>query len=178
MKIIFVTGSANKYNEAKQTIPILEHHDLDLVEIQGIDPRPIIAHKLQEAKKVLQGNLVVEDTSLYFDSLMGLPGPLIKWFMKTIGNYGLYKMCQSFGTSKATAKCVIGLSREDGSVEYFEGSMEGEIVEPRGENGFGWDPIFQPAGWDKTLAEMTQEEKNEISMRMVAFQKLNDYLSQ
>lgn len=176
MKITFVTGSQNKYDEAKQIIPEIDRQDLDLVEVQGIDPKPIIAHKLEEAKKVLQGNLVVEDISLYFDSLMGLPGPLIKWFMKTIGNDGLVKIVELFENPKATAKCIVGLSKENGSVEFFEGSIEGEIVKPRGENGFGWDPIFQPTGWDKTFAEMTQEEKNEISMRKIAFQALKDSL--
>lgn len=176
MKITFVTGSQNKYDEAKQIIPELERQDLDLVEVQGIDPKPIIAHKLEEAKRVLQGNLVVEDISLYFGSLAGLPGPLIKWFMKTIGNDGLVKIVESFGNTKATAKCIVGISKEDGTIEYFEGSINGDIVQPRGENGFGWDAIFQPTGWDKTFAEMTQEEKNEISMRKIAFQKLSDYL--
>jgi len=176
MKITFVTGSQNKYDEAKQIIPDLERQDVDLVEIQGIDPKQIIGHKLEEAKKSLQGNMVVEDTSLYFESLDGLPGPLIKWFMKTVGNDGLVKMAETFGNFKATAKCIIGLSKEDGSVEYFEGSIEGKIVPPRGENGFGWDPIFQPVGWEKTFADMTQEEKNQISMRKIAFQKLKEYL--
>jgi non-canonical purine NTP pyrophosphatase (RdgB/HAM1 family) len=176
MKIIFVTGSQNKFDEAKQVIPGLEHKDLDLLEIQGVDPKPIIAHKLEEAKKVLQGNLVVEDNSLYIDSLKGLPGPLIKWFMKTIGNDGLVKISESYGNPRATAKCIVGFSKEDGTVEYFEGSIDGEIVRPRGENGFGWDPIFQPEGSSKTFAEMTQEEKNKISMRKIAFQKLKNYL--
>ncbi len=176
MKIVFVTGNKGKLEEAKQIIPDLEQQDIDLVEVQGIDPKPIIAHKLEEAKKLLQGNLVVEDTSLYLDALGGLPGPLIKWFMKTLGNDGLAKMAESFGNSKATAKVVIGFSKEDGSVEFFEGAIEGDIVKPRGENGFGWDAIFQPTGWTKTFAEMTLEEKNEISMRKIAFQKLKDSL--
>jgi len=50
------------------------------------------------------------------------------------------------------------------------------IVEPKGENGFGWDKIFQPEGFEKTFAEMSMEEKNEISMRKKAFQKLKRYL--
>lgn len=175
-EIVFVTGSDNKYEEAKQVIPDLVRKDLDLVEIQGIDPKPIIAHKLEEAKKSLSGNLVVEDISLYLDCLGGLPGPLIKWFMKTIGNDGLVKIAQSYGNSKVTARCLIGLSSDNGEVEFFEGSIEGEIVSPRGGNGFGWDSIFQPTGWTMTFAEMSAEEKGEISMRKIAFQKLNDYL--
>jgi non-canonical purine NTP pyrophosphatase (RdgB/HAM1 family) len=96
--------------------------------------------------------------------------------MKTVGNDGLVKIADSFGNNKAAAKCIIGLSKDDGIVEFFEGSIEGKIVPPRGENGFGWDPIFQPDGWEKTFAEMTQEEKNQISMRKIAFQKLKEYL--
>lgn len=175
MNIIFLTGNKGKFDEAKQIISDLVQHDVDLTEIQGIDPKAIISHKLEEAKKVLQGNLIVEDTSLYLDCLNGLPGPLIKWFMKTIGNDGLVKIAEAFGNNKAVAKVVLGLGKEDGSAEFFEGSIDGVIVKPRGDNGFGWDPIFQPAAFGKTFAEMTMEEKNKISMRKQAFQKLKDY---
>ena len=69
----------------------MEQSDIDLTEIQSVDPKEIIEHKLNEAKKHMKGNLVVEDTSLYFEALNGLPGPLIKWFLKTVGNEGLAK---------------------------------------------------------------------------------------
>ena len=62
------------------------------------------------------------------------------------------------------------------SIRYFEGNLSGRIVRPRGKNGFGWDMIFLPAGRKKTLAEMTLEEKNKISMRRAAFQKLASHL--
>lgn len=176
MRIFFVTGNKGKFEEAKGIISELEQQDLDLVEIQSIDSKEIIRHKLEEAKKILEGNLVVEDSSLSLESLNGLPGPLIKWFLKTIGNEGLVKITESFGNVRANASVVIGLSIEDGSTEFFVGSIEGEIVKPRGENGFGWDPIFQPDGWSKTFGEMTVEEKNEVSMRKIAFQKLKAYL--
>ena len=177
MKIIFVTGNKGKFEEAKQVIPDLEQQDIDLVEIQSIDSKVIITHKLEEAKKLLKGNLAVEDNSLYLDCLNGLPRPMIKWFLKSSGNDGLIKIAKSFGNMKARATVVIGLSNEDGTTDFFDGLIEGDIVEPRGENGFGWDPIFQPIGWSKTFGEMTLEEKNEISMRKIAFQKLKDYLS-
>jgi len=176
MKIIFVTGNKDKFGEAKQIIPELEQQDIDLTEIQGIDSKEIITHKLEEAKKVLQGNLVVEDNSLSFDCLGGLPGSLIKWFLKTIGNEGLVKITESFGNNKAKAAVVIGFSNTEGTTDFFEGSIEGEIVKPRGKNGFGWDPIFLPNGWSKTFGEMTFEEKNEISMRKIAFKKLKEYI--
>lgn len=177
MKITFITGNKGKFEEASQIIPELEQQDIDLTEIQEIDSSKIIASKLQEANKHLQGNLVVEDNSLTLNCLNGLPGPLIKWFLKTVGNDGLVKIAQDFGDNKAKATVTIGFSKEDGSIEYFEGSIEGEIVNPRGDNGFGWDPIFQPNGYTKTFAQMTLGEKNQISMRKIAFQKLKDYLN-
>ena len=175
MKIIFLTGNKGKLAEAISIIPEIEGLEFDLPEIQEIDAKKIIESKLTEAAKNLEGNLVVEDTSLYFEGLNGLPGPLIKWFMKTVGNNGLVKMAKEFGDT-AEAKTWVGYL-EEGKVEFFEGVIKGKIVKPRGENGFGWDAIFLPEGFDKTFAEMTMEEKNELSMRKIAFQKLKDYLN-
>ena len=174
MSIIFLTGNKGKLEEAKAIIPEIEGQEIDLPEIQEIDAKKIIENKLNEASKHLDGGLIVEDTSLYFEGLNGLPGPLIKWFMKTIGNDGLVKITNSFG-NKAEAKTWIGYLSE-GKVEFFEGVVEGKIVEPRGKNGFGWDAIFQPEGYEKTFAEMTMEEKNKLSMRKMAFEKLKEYL--
>lgn len=176
MKITFVTGNQNKFAEAKEIIPELEMHDLDLVEIQDTDSQKIIEAKLMEAKNQIQGNIIVEDNSLTFSCLGALPGPLIKWFMKEIGNDKLFKLCESFQNFEATAKVVIGFSDENGTTNYFEGSLKGKIVSPIGENGFGWDAIFIPDGYTKTFAQMSSEEKNQISMRKIAFQKLSTYL--
>jgi non-canonical purine NTP pyrophosphatase (RdgB/HAM1 family) len=176
MKLLFITGNKGKFDEASKVITDLEQKDIDLAEIQSLDPKVIIQAKLEEAKKNIAGNIVVEDNGLYIESLNGLPGPLIKWFMKALDNDGLYKITESFDNKKAEAKVIIGVSFEDGDVEFFEGTISGTIVSPRGENGFGWDKIFMPNGFDKTFAEMRPEEKNKISMRKVAFQKLKDYL--
>lgn len=174
--MIFITGNKGKFDEASKIITDLEQKDIDLAEIQSLDPKVIIQAKLDEAKKVVQGNIVVEDGGLYIESLNGLPGPLIKWFMKALDNEGLFKITESFENKKAIAKVIIGVSFESGTVEFFEGSISGTIVSPRGDNGFGWDKVFLPDGFEKTFAEMTLEEKNEISMRKVAFQKLKEYL--
>jgi non-canonical purine NTP pyrophosphatase (RdgB/HAM1 family) len=176
MKLTFITGNKGKFEEASKIIPELEQKDIDLAEIQSLDPKQIIQAKLNEAKKEIQGNLVVEDGGLYIESLNGLPGPLIKWFMKALGNEGLYKVLENSENKKAEAKVIVGVSFENEITEFFEGSVSGLIVAPRGDNGFGWDKIFQPEGYNKTFAEMTIEEKNETSMRKIAFQKLKDYL--
>lgn len=176
MQITFVTGNKNKFAEASQIIPELEMLDLDLVEIQEIDSQKIIESKLVEAKKHLSNNIIVEDNSLTFSCLGALPGPLIKCFMKELGNDKLYKLCESFNNFNAVAKVTIGYSDHSGQNYFFEGSIEGKIVKPIGDSGFGWDAIFQPKGFDKTFAQMTTEEKNQISMRRLAFQKLADFL--
>ena len=58
----------------------------------------------------------------------------------------------------------------------FEGFCEGEIVRPRGDNGFGWDPVFQPDGHDQTFAEMPEEIKNEISHRKRALTAFKEFI--
>ncbi|MBX3428041.1 MAG: RdgB/HAM1 family non-canonical purine NTP pyrophosphatase [Hyphomonadaceae bacterium] len=69
--------------------------------------------------------------------------------------------------------CALALAQPDGSVESFEGEARGTIVwPPRGDKGFGYDPIFQPLGLDRTFGEMTHEEKLPLTHRARAFEKL------
>jgi non-canonical purine NTP pyrophosphatase (RdgB/HAM1 family) len=176
MEIYFITGNKNKFEEAKSVIPELQQLDIDLPEIQEIDAKTIIKAKLAEAFRHKQSEFIVEDTSLYLDCLNGLPGPLIKWFLKTIGNDGLARLANSSGNAKAEAKTMIGFAKSIDDVHYFEGSLDGTIVSPRGDTSFGWDPIFQPEGSLKNFAEMSGEEKNAISMRKIAFTKLKQFI--
>ena len=83
MKLYFVTGNKTKFEEVRAMVSNVEQVDIDLPEIQEIDAREIIRFKLQEALKRAEGSFIVEDTSLYMDCLNGLPGPLVKWFLKT-----------------------------------------------------------------------------------------------
>lgn len=176
MKIQFITGNINKFKEAQKIIPELEQLDIDLPEIQDIDAHEVIKSKLEEAKKHHEGIFVVEDTSLYLDCLNGLPGPLIKWFEKTIGNDGLYDVANKYDNYNAQAKTVVGYCDHDGEVQFFEGILNGKIVSPHGDGDFGWGPIFTPNGSEVTFAQMDTEEKNKISMRRIAFEKLYKYL--
>ncbi len=175
MALNFITGNRDKLAEVQSILGEVVGLDIDLVEIQSLDAHEIIKAKLEEAQKHQAGEFIVEDTSLYLTATNGLPGPLIKWFMKSIGNDGLYKIAEAFGNFEAEAKTMIGYSDYTNNIQFFEGTIKGTIVPPRGE-GFGWDPIFQPAGHTKTFAEMDQNEKNEISMRRVALNKLKAVL--
>lgn len=178
MNLYFITGSKNKFAEINQIINDIEQLEIDLPEIQDLDAHKIIEAKLKEALKHQSGSFIVEDTSLYLDALNGLPGPLIKWFSKAIGNEGLYKIAVAYGNYGAEAKTIIGYASPENEIQFFEGSFKGTIVEPRGENGFGWDPIFLPNGYEKTFAELDSSEKNSFSMRTIAAKKLLQYLEQ
>lgn len=176
MKLYFLTGNAGKFDEVHALIPQVEQLDVDLPELQEISAEKIIQAKLTEAYRHHAGQFIVEDTSLYFDCLQGLPGPLIKWFLKTMGNNGLAELVQLYGNNRAQAKTILGYAEKEGSVNFFEGSVYGSITSPRGENGFGWDMIFQPDGQTKTFGEMSAEEKSTFSMRRLAVEKLRKHL--
>lgn len=175
MELEFITGNVNKFREIQTMIPELKQVKMDLLEIQSIDAHEIIREKLKEALNHHEGHFIIEDTSLYLDCMKGLPGPLIKWFLETIGSEGLWKIAKSFGNTKAEAKTIIGYAEGPGKVEFFEGVVKGSIVEPKGE-GFGWDVIFMPEGSDKRFSEIGLEEKNKISMRRLAADKLKIFL--
>jgi inosine triphosphate pyrophosphatase len=174
MSIYFITGNKNKFEEAKAVLPELEMLEIDLPEIQEVNSEEIIKAKLLEALKHQEGEFVVEDTSLSFECLNGLPGPFIKWFLQEIGNEGLFNLVAKMGNNKAEAKTMVGYAKNKDEIKFFEGSIKGQIVKPEVETNFGWDPIFKPEGKEMTFAEMTKDEKNELSMRRKAFEKLKE----
>jgi non-canonical purine NTP pyrophosphatase (RdgB/HAM1 family) len=176
--IVFITGNKDKLREVSALIPAVQGIDMDLTEIQEIDAYKIITAKLSEAQKSQSGAFMVEDTSLYLDAMNGLPGPLVKWFVKAIGIEGIYHLAESFKSRRATARTLLGYADEEGNIHFFEGSISGTVVPPRGTDGFGWDALFQPDGHEKTFAEMTPEEKSQCSMRKIALEGLQQYLEQ
>lgn len=176
MIIHFITGNEGKARELQAFVPNVRQLKVDLPEIQSLDPHKIIRAKLEAAFAHHKGPLMVEDTSLCVEGLQGLPGPLVKWFEQTIGDTGIYKMAQCFGNMHATARVVIGYAEHPGDTHFFEGTISGTIVAPRGTNGLGWDIIFQPDGHHQTFAEMTANEKNAVSMRRLAAEQLHAYL--
>jgi non-canonical purine NTP pyrophosphatase (RdgB/HAM1 family) len=175
MVLYFITSNLGKFKEVKEIIPNIEMIDLDLAEIQELDAHIIIKQKLKLAIKKHSGEFFCEDTSLYINSLNGFPGPLIKWLLKSIGDKGTALLVSKYKDKRAIAKTIIGYTNGS-DIKFFEGVLEGEIVFPKGSGGFGWDKIFLPIGYNKTLGEMTLEEKNKISMRKIAFEKLRDFL--
>lgn len=175
--LYFLTTNENKFLEVKAILAPLEIEQLniDLPEIQDLDAFKIMQAKLQEALKHHPGELIVEDTSLYLDALNGLPGPLIKWFLPTLGLDGLANLASKLNNTKATAKTIIGYAQDAEHIHFFEGELNGNIVPPRGQINFGWNAIFQPNGSEMTFAEMPVEQKNQLSMRKLAVEKFKEF---
>lgn len=177
MDIYLITGNKNKLREAEQILKIkLKNVDLDLDEIQELDSDKIAEHKVKQAWELIKKPLFVSDQSLYIHCLNDFPGPLIKWFWTKITLEKICQIANFFDNHKIYTKTT--LTYYDGkNMRHFYGVVHGTIpTQPKGTNGFAWDPIFVPEGYDKTFAEMTAEEKNAISMHKIALEKLRDYL--
>jgi len=171
--LTFVTGNSKKLEEvtailaAGAPLPVtLVSAPLDLPELQGA-PRDIAAAKARAAADAVGGPVCVEDTGLEFRALNGLPGPYIKWFLASVGHAGLVAMLAGFEDKGADATCTFAFAAGPGAEPVlFEGRTPGRIVPARGDNQFGWDPVFQPdEGGGRTYAEMEKAAKNAISHR-------------
>lgn len=176
-KLTFITGNAAKAEQLGRHLEYpVAHKKADAYEIQSLDLRQIAEHKAREAQRQIGGTVLVEDTSLVFHALSRLPGPLIKWFLEELDNAGLAKLLNGYNDRNCTASVCFALCDGE-SVEFFEGERKGAIaLEPRGERGFGWDPIFIPEGHETTWGEMDPAGQEKTSMRRVALKKLEEYL--
>jgi len=185
----FVTSNKGKVDAMLRLIPTLKQIDYDLDELQEMDQPVIISAKLAQAMHELPELIsdtsvcIVENTALYFDALkhsvsgsQGLPGPFVRWFLATLGPEGLYNLATKQGNVRAQATTTIGCARTNGQIFFVDGSVSGTIVKPRGTMGFGWASIFQPDGCDKTFGEMSMEERELVSMRTIAAEKLKSRL--
>ncbi|XP_045471005.1 inosine triphosphate pyrophosphatase-like isoform X1 [Harmonia axyridis] len=180
---VFVTENAKKLEELKQILgpsfPIdIISSKIDLPELQGeIDE--ICKKKCLEASSMVKGPVTVEDTCLCFNALKGLPGPYIKWFLGNLGPEGLFRLFAGFDDKTAQAICTFAYHSGNAleEVVLFKGITDGTIVNPRGSREFGWDPCFQPEGFNQTYAEMPKEDKNKISHRFKALDLLRNYFT-
>lgn len=179
-RIIFLaTANFHKFDEARR---VLAEYDIasamlrvKAVEIQSDSLEEIAKTSVIEAFNRCHLPIIVEDAGLFVDALKGFPGPYAAYVYKTISNPGMLKLMENVKDRKATFRSVIAYYDGQEEPVCFEGEAAGTIsyAEVWGnlKTGFGFDPIFQPVGSEKTFAEMTIEEKNGFSHRANAVRK-------
>lgn len=188
MELVFVTANQNKANEVQKVISdgikILSLKDIgctDDIEETGTIFSENALIKARYIYKKYKKNCFADDSGLEVSALNGEPGVYSARYAGEPKNdfNNTEKLLQTLGDESNRAACfktVIALII-DGKEFTFEGRIDGTITKvARGTNGFGYDPIFIPEGYSKTFAEMTAEDKNLISHRALAVQKLNAFL--
>ncbi len=191
MKLIFATNNPHKLKEAREilsdlNVEVLALQDLNL-NVQVTEDAPDFegnakkkAHTVFELTNI---STFADDSGLMVDALNGEPGIYSSRYAGVEHDYqeNNEKLLQELKAKPKphTAKfiCVINFKSKDED-EIFIGEVTGEIIdEPRGNNGFGYDPLFKPDGFELTYAELPSEIKNKISHRYKALVKLREYLS-
>ena len=178
--ITFATTNESKLSEAKAILGIeVRGESLDIAEIQSLDFKEVAKQKALTYFEKLNRPIFAEDVSLTFNALKGLPGTYIDDFSKALGNEEMCKILSHKRDRTAVARTTLAYTEDGQNVEFFIGELNGIIAKyPRGEKGFGWDPIFIPDGDNRTFAELEPEEKNAISMRKKALEKFKTWLQE
>jgi len=175
--ITVITGNKGKAGEIGAILGIpVDNKALDIPEIQSLNVDEVARDKATRAYEIMGEPVIVDDTGMSIDALRGMPGALVVWFLDNIGTAGILKLLEGTTDRRASVSTAIGYADSSG-VHVFNGTVNGSIpIQPRGTNGFGYDPIFIPEGQDRTYAEMSAEQKNEGSMRAIALAKLAEFL--
>ena len=189
INLIFATSNQNKVLEIQKILPkkfnIKSLKDLNYFEDVPENETTIEGNAIFKAKYIYKKfniNVFADDTGLEVEALNGLPGVhSARYAGKTRNSEKnikkLLKNLKNIKNRNARFKTVIALII-DNKLHIFSGIVEGYILDsPMGNNGFGYDPIFCPNGFDKSFAELTLKEKNLISHRSLAMKKLIDFIS-
>lgn len=189
MRLCFATNNSHKLEEVKALagsgFEIVGLNEIGCHEELPEDQLTLEANSLQKANHVFTHYGVAcfaDDTGLEVEALNGKPGV---FSARYAGNHknstdNIRLLLQNLNNQlnrKARFRTVITLVQHTG-IHQFEGIVEGQILDAcQGEGGFGYDPVFLPVGFAKSMAEMTTEEKNRISHRAKAFLKLMAFLN-
>ncbi|MGB9663294.1 MAG: RdgB/HAM1 family non-canonical purine NTP pyrophosphatase [Ignavibacteria bacterium] len=190
MKVVLATNNPHKVNEVKE---ILSELGIEILTLKDLG----IEIEIEEDQNTFEGNArkkantifeltklpaIADDSGLIVEQLNGEPGVLSSRYAGEEHNYekNNQKLLQELKDKpkphRAKFICVINYKSENED-EIFIGTVEGEIVDsPKGTNGFGYDPLFKPDGFNVTYAELPSEIKNKISHRYKALKKFRDYL--
>lgn len=192
-KILIASGNSHKIKEISSIISDIPSLEMTSLKNFGIslevdeNGSTLEENALIKAKavyKLLEMPVISDDTGLFVNALNGEPGIYSARYAGVDASYKdncnkLLKNLREIEDDKLQAdfKCCICLLINSDKYYFFEGICRGKICRsPRGENGFGYDPVFLPDGFEKTFAELTDDEKNVISHRGRALEKLKEFL--
>ena len=190
-QFLLATRNAHKTREFAEILGAkFDVHDLTgavelpVVEETGLTFEANAILKAVETSKHFPGLVVADDSGLEVDALGGAPGVFSARYAgeqaTSAANVakllGTLAECEP-GPLSARFRCSLALAQDGTLLETFAGAVEGTIVgAPRGEGGFGYDPVFQPRGYDQTFGELPAAEKNRISHRARAIRLLQTAL--
>ena len=193
----YVTTNEGKVREAEAYLGDgVAALDYDYPEIQADSLERVAAHGARDAYEHVGEPLIVDDAGLYIEGFEGFPGPYSAYVENTLGVERVGALARREAATRAKFRCVIAycdgdsfeaspepvdtddrrgqdLSADDRGSASTDETVAGQIVEPRGEGGFGYDPIFEHSG--TTFAEMSADEKNAVSHRGRALAKFAEW---
>lgn len=183
MKIILSTSNPDKVREIFEIVDLNIEWIIKKIDVEE-DGETFEDNATKKAKAAydLYGPAVADDSGLEIYALDNFPGVKSARFMEgidySIKNAKILEMMKDFEEDKRGARFSCVAVYYDKKPYIFKGTIEGKIAfDVRGKNGFGYDPIFIPYGYNKSMAELSSEEKNKISHRAKAFKKLSEFLS-
>ena len=174
--VFFATNNFHKFDEARSVLT-KQGMAVGMLRVKALEIQSDSLGEIAQASAVDAFNrchlpVIVEDAGLFVEALKGFPGPYAAYVYKTVGNLGLLKLMEGFENRKATFQSAIAYFDGQSEPICFRGEVIGRVTneERRGEEkaGFGFDPVFQPTGSQKTFAEMNLGEKNSCSHRAKA----------
>jgi len=191
MEIVLATRNADKVREIKAIleglcVKIVTFRELSKVPVVEEDGRTLEENAIKKASiwgRETDKIALADDSGLEVDYLGGEPGVYSSRFAGENVSYAdnnakLLRLLEGVEWERRTARfrCIAALVFPEGKRELFEGTVDGFITtRPRGEAGFGYDPVFFLPEYGKTFAELGEEIKNKISHRAIAFGKLKRY---
>lgn len=173
---VFITGNPNKAVYLSRYLGFeLQHQAIDLVEIQSLDLKKVVADKARRAYDQVEKPVLVEDVSLEFTALGRLPGTFIKFFMEEMS---LEQLCRLVDGKDRSARAACVFAYYDGQImRLFEGGMTGAVADkPRGDGGYGWDKIIVPDGYEQTRAELSETDNQKTYKQIKPLDEVKRFL--
>lgn len=182
MKLYFVTGNSGKVNHVENILP--ENFQVKQLDVETMEPseniEEIAKAKIRQAEQKTDleedAFLIADDSGLFVDALNGFPGPQTSFFDEKVGRENILKLLDGKATT-AEFRAAIALKIPENQVKTFIGSEKGKLVEPRGDQGFGYDPLFLPKESEETWGENV-DQKDQSSHRQEALEKLRNFLEE